>query len=214
MGRISHLRKQFKSINTYVIVFRNPLSTLWEKNGSNINLNPLQTNMQCAKFGWNWLSSSGEEDLKFRQCIFAISNYLLLEKGEALHLDKLECLSPKDALYVASLDEIGQVVLENFLKNFVNVVLLFCNYLPLEKGGALHLYKLESPSPKDALNCAKLIRLKLAQWFWRKKMKMWKVYDKEDNNYNFNNNEDRQILITKSSLEPLAQVSKKVVSCC
>ena len=24
------------------------------------------------------------------------------------------------------------------------------NYLPLEKGGALHLNKLESPSPKDA----------------------------------------------------------------
>ena len=25
-----------------------------------------------------------------------------------------------------------------------------CNYLPLEKGGALHLSKLESPSSKDA----------------------------------------------------------------
>ena len=35
--------------------------------------------------------------------------------------------------------------------NFVNVFSLFPNYLPLEKGGALHLNKLESPSPKDAL---------------------------------------------------------------
>ena len=34
---------------------------------------------------------------------------------------------------------------------FVNVFLLFLNYLPLEKGGALHLNKLESPLPKDAL---------------------------------------------------------------
>ena len=36
---------------------------------------------------------------------------------------------------------------------------------PLEKGGALHLNKLESPSPKDAL-CQ--VWLKLAQWFWRR----------------------------------------------
>ena len=35
-------------------------------------------------------------------------------------------------------------------------------YLPLEKSGALHLNKLESPSPKDAL-CQ--VWLKLDQWF-------------------------------------------------
>ena len=39
-----------------------------------------------------------------------------------------------------------------------------CNYLPLEKGEALHLNKLESHSPKDAL-CQ--VWLKLVQWFWR-----------------------------------------------
>ena len=48
--------------------------------------------------------------------------------------------------------------------NYVNCFLLFCNYLPLEKGGALHLNKLESPSPKDAL-CQ--VWLKLVQWFLR-----------------------------------------------
>ena len=37
------------------------------------------------------------------------------------------------------------------LLNFVNIFSLFCNYLPLEKGGALHLNKFESPSSKDAL---------------------------------------------------------------
>ena len=52
--------------------------------------------------------------------------------------------------------------------NFVNVFLLFCNYLPLEKGGALHLNKLESPSPKDAL-CQGW--MKLAQWFLRRRRK-------------------------------------------
>jgi hypothetical protein len=42
--------------------------------------------------------------------------------------------------------------------------LLFCDYLPLEKGVPLHLKKLESPSPKDEL-CQ--VWLKLAQWFCR-----------------------------------------------
>ena len=35
--------------------------------------------------------------------------------------------------------------------NFVNVFSLFRKYFPLEKCGALHLNKLESPSPTDAL---------------------------------------------------------------
>ena len=47
---------------------------------------------------------------------------------------------------------------------FFNVFLLFHNYLPFEKGVALHLTKLKAPSPKDAL-CQ--IWLKLAQWFWK-----------------------------------------------
>ena len=49
--------------------------------------------------------------------------------------------------------------------NFI-VYLLICNYLPLEKGRTLHLYKLESPSPKGAL-C--LVWLKLARWLWRRR---------------------------------------------
>ena len=51
-----------------------------------------------------------------------------------------------------SLIEIGPAVLEKrrFLKVF-NVFLLFHNYLPFEKGVALHLNKLEFPLPKDAL---------------------------------------------------------------
>ena len=39
---------------------------------------------------------------------------------------------------------------KNFL-NFVNVFLLFRFYLPLEKGMALHLFKLESTSSKNAV---------------------------------------------------------------
>ena len=39
-------------------------------------------------------------------------------------------------------------------------------YLPSEKGGALHLNKLESPSPMDALY---QVWLNLALWFWRRR---------------------------------------------
>ena len=39
---------------------------------------------------------------------------------------------------------------EDFL-NFVNIFSIFRNYLPLEKGEAFHLNKLESSSPKYAL---------------------------------------------------------------
>jgi len=58
------------------------------------------------------------------------------------------------------------VVLVKRIFNFVNVLMLFRNYLPLEKGGALHLNNLESPLPKDAL-CQ--VWFKLALWFWRRR---------------------------------------------
>ena len=34
------------------------------------NLNPLHPRMLCAKFGWNWLSGSGEEDFKISSMYF------------------------------------------------------------------------------------------------------------------------------------------------
>ena len=62
-----------------------------------------------------------------------------------------------------SLIEIGPVVFgEEIFLNFVNVFLLFPNYLPLKKGVTLHLNKLESHSPKDAM-CQ--VWLKLVKWF-------------------------------------------------
>ena len=62
---------------------------------------------------------------------------------------------------------------EDFYK-FVNVCSPFCSCLPLEKGVAFHLNKLECPSPKDAL---RQVWLKLAQWFWRKRWKCEKFTD-------------------------------------
>ena len=93
--------------------------------------------------------------------------------GWVLHLNKLESPSPKDALWQVWLKMAKWFWRRRFL-DFVNVFSLFRNYLSLEKGGALHLNKLESPSPKDAL-CQ--VWLKLAQCFWRKRWKCEKFTD-------------------------------------
>ena len=70
--------------------------------------------------------------------------YLPLEKGAALHLNKLESPLPimVAVSWVPSLDKIGPVALE--------LLLYFRYYLPLKMGVVLHLYKLESQTPKDA----------------------------------------------------------------
>ena len=94
--------------------------------------------------------------------------------------------------------EIGPAVLEKILK-VVNVISLFCNYLPLGKGMALHLNKLESPSPRDTL-CQ--VWLKLVQVFVEKKSKIGKVY-KRKNRRTYRQTTDDQ----KSSLELSDQVS-------
>ena len=70
-------------------------------------------------------------------------------------------------MHCAKFDEISLAVLENkILINFVNVFLLFHYYLPLKKGGALLLNKLESSSAKYPLH---QVWLKLAQGFWRRR---------------------------------------------
>ena len=135
----------------------------WKRSGPFIwtKLNPLYPRMLCAKFGWNWPIGSGEE---------------------------------------------------GFL-SFVNLFSLFLNYLPLEKGGALHLEKLESPSPKDAL-CQ--VWLKLAQWFWRRSWKSEKFTDGRTDRQTDRRTDRRTDRQTdrrrtkgeqKSSLELSAQVS-------
>ena len=90
-----------------------------------------------------------------------------LVKGVVLHLKRFESPSPKDALCKIWLKFVPWFWSRRFL-NFVNVFSLFCNYLPLEMGGALHMNKIESLLSKDAL-CH--VWLKLAQWFWRRRWK-------------------------------------------
>ena len=81
-----------------------------------------------------------------------------------------------------------------------------CNYLPLAKGGAFHLNKLESPSTQGYFVPS---LVEIGPVVLEKKMKMWKVYDNDDNDDNDNNNDDgqRTNFDQKSSLEPSAQVN-------
>ena len=127
-------------------------------------------------------------------------NYLPLEKGRALYVNKLESLLPKDALCQVWL-KLAKWFWRRRFFNFVNVFSLFCNYLPLEKDGALHLNKLVSPLTKDAL-CQ--VWLKLAQWFWRRRWKCKKFTDRQTDGQT---DRRRTKGDQKSSLELSAQVS-------
>ena len=77
----------------------------------------------------------------FRQCIFTFRNNLPLENSGPFLWTKLNPVHPR--MLCAKFGEIGSMFLEKkILFNFVNVFSLFRNYLPVEKGGALHLNKL------------------------------------------------------------------------
>ena len=108
--------------------------------------------MLCAKFGWKCLSGSGEEDLIILYMYF---HYFIIispwKRAEALLFNKLESPSPKDAFCKVWL-KLAQWLWRRRFLNFVNLFSLIRNYLPLEKGVALHLNKIESPLLKDALS--------------------------------------------------------------
>jgi hypothetical protein len=93
-------------------------------------------------------------------------DYLPFQENQALYLNNLKPPLPKDDLYQVLL-KLACWFWRRFLKIF-SVFLLFCYYLPMEKGNPLHFNNLESPSPKDDL-CQ--FWLKLAQWFWRRSQK-------------------------------------------
>ena len=127
----------------------------WERLGPFFwtNLNPLHPRMICAKFGWNWLSGSGEEDFLILSMYF---RYLVIISHWEMAIARSFIwtnLNPLQLMMHCAMfgwnwpSGSGE---EDFL-NFVNVFSLFRNYLHLEKGEALHLNKLESTSLKDAL---------------------------------------------------------------
>jgi hypothetical protein len=119
----------------------------------------------------SWVKSGSvflEKSFKYPTPFSHLCDYLPFEKNLTLYLNRLEFSLSKDNLYQLSLIEFGLLVLEEKIFKIFSVFLLFCYYLPLEKGVPLHLNKLDSPPPKDDF-CQ--IWLKLAQWFWRRSQK-------------------------------------------
>ena len=148
---------------------KKPFLFLWELNGSSFQQNwiPLPKDALCQvcfKIAqWFWRRGF----FNFVNVFSVFRNYLPSKKEGALHMIKVESPSPKDALSQVWL-KLAQWFWRRRSLNYVNVFSLFRNYLLLETGRALHLNKLESPLPKDAL-CQ--VWLKLAQWFWRRRWK-------------------------------------------
>ena len=141
-------RRGFLNFVNVFYLFRYNLSL--EKSRA-LHLNKFESSSRkfvCAKFCWNWLNGSWEEDfLNFVNVFFLFRNYLPLEKSEAFHLNKLESPSPKDVMCPVWLKFATWFWRTTFLNSSM-YILLFRNYLPLEKGGILHLKKLESLYPR------------------------------------------------------------------
>ena len=100
-----------------------------------------------------------------------------------------------------SLVEIDPVVLEKKIFKVFDIILIFLLLSPIGKGVTLHLNKLESPPPKNALCQA---WLKLTKWFLRRRLKREKFTNRQT---------DRPVdgrqtkSVQKSSLELSAQLS-------
>ena len=84
----------------------------------------------------------------------------LLWNKMSLHLNKLECPSPKISLFQDWL-KLAQWFLRIRVLNFVNVFSLFHNFFPLEKGGSFIWINSNSHHPR--MLCA------MFGWFWRRR---------------------------------------------
>ena len=107
------------------------------------NLSPHHPRMHCAKFGWNWLSGSGEEDFLISSMYFCYFINISPWKGRALHLNKRETPSPKGALCQVWLKLAHAVVLER--KIFLISSMYFCYFViisPWKRAGPLIWTKL------------------------------------------------------------------------
>ena len=162
--QIDWVEKKIKAdfwINTffpfyYYLPFRNGVAILWAKFGCQVIL--------------DWPSGSWEE--KFYILSIYFRNFIIMSSWKWAWPFIWTNLNPLyTRMLYAKCGEISVVVLQKYkyrYLNFVNVFSLFRKYLPFEKGGDLHMKKLVSSLPKDAL-CQ--IWLKLVWWFLRSRWK-------------------------------------------
>ena len=140
MGHIAHLRKQFKSINTYDYII-----TLIKRRKKNINfmriyfffiwrnLNPLHPRMICAEIGWNWLIGSGEEDFLISSMYFHY--FIIIFPLERAGLSFEHTYIPfTQGCFVPSLVKTGPVVLEKKIFKFRQCFFTISWLSPFGKG--------------------------------------------------------------------------------
>ena len=140
-------------------------------------LNPNYPRMLFVKYGWNWPRGSCEDFKNFANVYLVFRNYLPLENGGTLHLNKFEFRSLKNALSQVWL-KLAQWFWRRFLIFKFRQFLLFRNYPPLKR--ALPVI------------CTKLIYIPFIQGYivpslveigsvvLEKKKKSWKVYIQTD----------------------------------
>ena len=102
--------------------------------------------------------------------------------------------------------EIGLIILEKKIFEICQCIFIILLFSPLEKGQATSFEQIKIPFNQG---CFVPRSIKIGSVVLEKKMKMWKVYDDNDNDDNDNNDDDgqRTSFDQKSSLEPSAQVS-------
>ena len=128
----------------------------------------IDSSFEKSWIGWNWPSGFGQEDFLFSSMYFRYFVIISLwKKAGPFFWTNMNPLHPRMLCAKFGWNWPSGSGEEDFL-SFVNLFSLFLSYLPLGKGGALHLNKFDSPAPKDAL-CQ--VWLKLAQWFWRRSRK-------------------------------------------
>ena len=142
MGHIAHLRKKFKSINTYdyhnvdsekkktIIYFKRiEWFFIWT------NYAPMdalcQILLKLAQWFWR------RRFLNYDNVFLLFRNHPPLEKGRALHLNKLQFSSPKDDLHKVWLKLTQWFLRRRFLKILSMYFCYFVIISPWKRAGAL-----------------------------------------------------------------------------
>ena len=129
----------------------------WKRAGPSIwkHLNPLHLRMLYAKFGWNWLSGSEEEDffLNFVNVFLLFRNYLSLKKNGGPSFE--QTLIPlTQGCFIPSLVEIGEVVQEK--KIFQFRLCIFCYFVIISPWKLVEPFICINMSPLQSMMlCAK-----------------------------------------------------------
>ena len=109
---------------------------LWEGLGHSFEKknDSLHLRMFCAKYGWRWLNSSGDEECL--RCIFAYFRFFSFlypwKRSWLLFHLIAHKFSLSEVALCPSLLEIPQMILEEKILNLLKVFSLFRYYLPLE----------------------------------------------------------------------------------